>query len=94
MASLLNVRGGALMNTFTPRDYSLEYFTIESLADSNTVSIKNVNCNTLPTFYYSTDNGTTWSSITAHKAEVMTLTTIQEIDDYDITDGYPTKLNF
>jgi len=30
----------------------------------------------------------------AHKAEVMALTTIQEIDDYDITDGYPTKLNF
>lgn len=30
----------------------------------------------------------------AHKAEVMTLTTIQEIDNYDITDGYPNKLNF
>lgn len=30
----------------------------------------------------------------AHKAEVMTLTTIQEIDDYDITYGYPNKLNF
>ena len=30
----------------------------------------------------------------AHKAEVMALTTIQEIDDYDITDGYPNKLNF
>lgn len=65
------------MNTFTPpRDYSLEYFTIESLEDGNVVSIKNVNCNTLPTFYYSTDGGQTWSSITAVKSQTKTVVTI------------------
>lgn len=78
MASLLNVRGGALMNTFTPpqRDYSLEYFTIESLEDGNVVSIRNKNCNTLPTFYYSTDGGSTWSSITAVKSQTKAVVTI------------------
>lgn len=81
MASLLNVRGGALMNTFTPqRDYSLEYFTIESLADSNTISIYNKNCNTLPTFYYSTDNGATWNSITAEKGKTKSVATINTGD--------------
>lgn len=78
MASLLNNRGGALMNTFTPpqRDYSLEYFTIESLQDGNVVSIRNKSCNTLPTFYYSTDSGSTWSSITATKSQTKAVVTI------------------
>lgn len=76
MGSLLNLSGSALLNKFTPRDYSLEYFTIESLADSNTVSIKNVNCNTLPYYSYSTDNGTTWSSITAQKGKTLSVATI------------------
>ena len=69
------------MDRFTPqRDYSLEYLTIESLADSNTVSIRNKNCNTLPTFYYSTDGGSTWSSITAVKSQTKTVVTINSGD--------------
>lgn len=78
MASLLNNRGGALMNTFTPpqRDYSLEYFTIESLEDGNVVSIRNKACTTKPKFYYSTDGGTTWSSITAVQGSTLSVATI------------------
>lgn len=30
----------------------------------------------------------------AHKAAVSAMTTVEEIEDYDITAGYPTKLNF
>lgn len=78
MGSLLNESGGALLNKVgTPqRDYSLEYFTIESLEDGNVVSIRNKNCNTLPTFYYSTDGGQTWSSITATKSQTKNVVTI------------------
>ena len=77
MASLVNESGAALMNKFTPpRDYSLEYFTIEALEDGCVVSIRNKNCNILPTFYYSTDGGTTWSSITAQKSKTVTAVTI------------------
>lgn len=57
-------------------DYSQMYFTIESQEDGNVVSIKNNNCNTLPTFYYSTDNGQTWSSITAVKSQTQSVVTI------------------
>jgi len=77
MASLVNESGAALMNKFTPpRDYSLEYFTIEALEDGCVVSIRNKNCNTLPTFYYSTDGGTTWSSVTAVKSSTVNTATI------------------
>jgi len=66
------------MNKFTPpaRDYSLEYLTIEALEDGCVVSIRNKNCNILPTFYYSTDGGTTWSSVTAQKSKTVTAVTI------------------
>lgn len=57
-------------------DYSQMYFTIESQEDGNVVSIRNKNCNTLPTFYYSTDNGQTWSSITAVKSRTQSVVTI------------------
>ena len=78
MASLVNESGAALMNKFTPpaRDYSLEYLTIEALEDGCVVSIRNKNCNTLPTFYYSTDGGTTWSSVTAVKSSTVNTATI------------------
>ena len=57
-------------------DYSKMYFTIESLEDGCVVSVKNVNCNILPTFYYSTDNGQTWSSVTMTKSSTKTTATI------------------
>ena len=67
--------------SFTPGpdvdvDYSKMYFTIESLEDSNAISIQNVNCNTLPTFSYSTDNGQTWSSVTMTKNGTQNIATI------------------
>jgi len=46
------------------------------LEDGCVVSIRNKNCNTLPTFYYSTNGGTTWSSVTAQKSKTVTAVTI------------------
>lgn len=61
-------------------DYSKDYFTIESLVDNNSVKIQNVSCNQLPVFYYSTDDGQNWSSITAVKGSTQTVTTINNGD--------------
>lgn len=58
------------------RDYSLEYFTIESLEDENDISIKNVSCGIYPTLYYSIDNGQTWSSITFERNKTKSVATI------------------
>ena len=41
-------------------DYSTQYFTIESLQDNNTISLKNKKCNIHPTVSYSLDNGESW----------------------------------
>ena len=45
-------------------DYSLDYFTIESLQDGNKISATKNSSNKNPEIYYSLDNGTTWSSQT------------------------------
>lgn len=48
-------------------DYSQDYFTIESLANNNNLRVRNQDCNILPTFYYSIDDGQTWNSFTVPK---------------------------
>ena len=60
--------------------YPLQYFTIESLADSNIISIQNIYCNTLPTFYYSLDSGETWDSVTMTKNGTKSIATINNGD--------------
>lgn len=46
-------------------DYSQDYFTIESLEDNNTISIKTAGSNSYnPDVYYSTDDGETWNNKT------------------------------
>lgn len=46
-------------------DYSQDYFTIESLEDNNTISIKTMGSNSYnPNVYYSTDDGETWNNKT------------------------------
>lgn len=66
--------------TPVPRDYSKEYFTIESLEDGNTISIQNVDCDVLPTFYYSLDNGETWGNVTMTKDGTQNIATIDRGD--------------
>lgn len=68
------------MNNHPSIDYSKMYFTIKSLEDENVVSIKNVNCSILPTFYYSIDNGETWDSITATQARTLDVVTVNTDD--------------
>lgn len=63
------------------RPYSLQYFTIESLENSNTISIKNENSSIeKPTFYYSLDNGNTWSSVTMATNSTRNIATINSGD--------------
>lgn len=45
-------------------DYSLDYFTIESLADSNTIKIAKAKSPADLSLSYSTDNGSTWTDLT------------------------------
>lgn len=45
-------------------DYSLDYFTIESLEDSNTITLTKATSAPSVTIYYSLDNGENWSSNT------------------------------
>lgn len=60
--------------------YPLQYFTIESLENSNTISIQNVNCSVKPTFYYSIDGGDTWSSVTMTQGGTQNIATINTGD--------------
>lgn len=47
-------------------NYANDYFTIESLQNSNTISLVKVkSCSVSPTIYYSTNDGQSWSSVTA-----------------------------
>lgn len=43
-------------------DYSQDYFTIESLEDNNSITLAPIDSAPSITFYYSTDDGTTWST--------------------------------
>lgn len=45
-------------------DYSNQYFTIESLFDSNTITAVKNNSTKSPTIYYSLDDGNTWNNQT------------------------------
>jgi hypothetical protein len=55
----------------------LEYFTVESLADNNTISIQNVN---MPnrTVSYSLDNAQTWSEMTVTRGNTVNMATVNE----------------
>ena len=47
-----------------PHDYSLDYFTIESLQDSNTIKIAKAKSPSNISLSYSTDDGSTWTDLT------------------------------
>lgn len=65
---------------YVPQPHEDEYFTIESLADGNAITIQNVNCDVKPTFYYSLDGGDTWSSVTMTKRSTQNIATINTGD--------------
>lgn len=58
------------------KTYQEQYFTIESLANNNTISIENVNCDILPSLKYSLNNGESWHDITITKSTAKNITTI------------------
>ena len=61
-------------------DYSKMYFTIEALENGCVVSIKNVACGITPMFYYSTDGGATWNTISTGQNSTKAVTTINSGD--------------
>ncbi len=69
-------------------DYSQDYFTIESLEDDNTIRLNMVNItdveggtyNNPITVYYSTDNGSTWRSVTSSKSDSVIITVLNTGD--------------
>lgn len=57
-------------------DYSQDYFTIESLEDNNDITLVREDLGGAPpsiTFYYSTDNGTTWSTYNTQASKLWVL---------------------
>ena len=46
-----------------PHDYSLDYFTIESLENSNAIKMQRSKTPNNPTLEYSLDSGSTWTSV-------------------------------
>lgn len=59
-----------------PPDYSSMYFTIQSLVNNNTISLRNKACDIKPVLYYSANNGITWDSITAVKGSTLPIATL------------------
>lgn len=55
-STLIWPQGGEVVH-----DYSQDYFTIESLQDSNTITAIKASSRMSPDIYYSLDDGTTWS---------------------------------
>ena len=55
-----------------PHDYSKDYFTIESLANNNTIKIEKRNSPSDISLSYSTDNGITWTSLTISSNQNLT----------------------
>lgn len=54
-----------------------QYFTITSLANNNTITLKNyMGTNTTTSFSYSTDSGSTWSSFTLATGATRTIATL------------------
>ena len=55
---------------------SYGYFTIRSLADSNTITLKNNGTGAVKNFSYSLDSGTTWTDFTLANNATQTIATI------------------
>lgn len=64
--------------TPTPSDYSSQYFTIESLEDSNDIKIKPPTTDSfmITPLYYSTDGGTTWNKFDEYCSGATLIATI------------------
>lgn len=56
-----------------PHDYSLDYFTIESLQDGNEIKMQRNKTPNNPVLEYSLDNGQTWTSITINGAKTFAI---------------------
>ena len=73
-----------------PHDYSQDYFTIESLQDSNDIKMKRAKTPNNPTLSYSLDDGETWTATTISGTVTFgTINTGQKI----IFKGNNTKLS-
>ena len=59
------VCSGSVQPTTPTHDYSLDYLTIESLEDNNTIYLQASNSSVTRTVSASTDNGATWSEYTS-----------------------------
>lgn len=75
----VQVRRGALIEEAS-QDCTCNYFTIRSLADNNTITLKNNSGDGTKYFSASTDNGTTWSEITLTNGLTATIATINSGD--------------
>ena len=58
------------------QDYQVQYFTIRSLADNNTINLYNNMSATTTNFSYSLDIGTTWTDFTLPKQTNQTIATL------------------
>ena len=72
----VQVRRGALIEEAS-QDCTCNYFTIRSLADNNTITLKNNSADGTKNFSASTDNGNTWTAITLNNSASATVATIQ-----------------
>ena len=73
------------------KSYKLNYFTIESLENNNTIYIQNINCRVTPEISYSLDNGLTWNTIISDSG-TKTIATINE-GEYIIFKGENSSLS-
>ena len=69
-------RQGALIEEGS-EDCACHYFTIRSLANNNTINLKNNSASGTKNFSASTDGGETWTAITLAKSASATVATIQ-----------------
>lgn len=66
-STLVWQRGGGTI----VHDYSLDYFTIESLQDGNEIKMQRNKTPNNPVLEYSLDNGQTWTSVTINGAKTF-----------------------
>ena len=70
-----------LVEAYSPDCTSVSYFTIRSLANGNTITLKNnMGTNTTTSFEYSLDDGTTWTSFSLAKGSTKTIATLASGD--------------
>lgn len=70
-----------LVEAYSPDCTSVSYFTIRSLANGNTITLKNnMVTNTTTSFEYSLDDGTTWTSFSLAKGSTKTIATLASGD--------------